>query len=52
MPDHTLDEQLTKYLTDVHSIEVSGGRRVNVPRDDEGEVMESASPSVTAIVFD
>jgi hypothetical protein len=31
---------------------VSGGRRVNVPRDDEGKVMHPASPSVTAIVLD
>jgi hypothetical protein len=31
---------------------VSGGRRVNVPRSDEGEVMHPASPSVTAIVLE
>jgi Phosphodiester glycosidase len=31
---------------------VSDGRRVNVPRDDEGNDMESSSPSVTALVSD
>jgi hypothetical protein len=30
---------------------VCGGRRVNTPRDDEGNAMERSSPSVTAIVF-
>ena len=30
---------------------ISGGRRLNVPRDDEGEELERSSPSVTAIVF-
>jgi hypothetical protein len=31
---------------------VSGGRRINVPRSDEGEVMDPASPSVTAVVVE
>jgi hypothetical protein len=30
---------------------ICGGRRVNTPRDDEGNDMEPSSPSVTAIVF-
>jgi hypothetical protein len=30
---------------------VSGGRRLNVPRDDEGNVLDLSSPSVTAFVF-
>ena len=31
---------------------VSDGERVNVPRSDEGEVMQPASPTVTAIVLE
>jgi hypothetical protein len=30
---------------------VTGGRRVNIPRDDEGNVLEVSSPSVSAFVF-
>jgi hypothetical protein len=33
------------------AVVVSGGRRLNTPRTDEGEDMELSSPSVTAIVF-
>lgn len=32
-------------------IVVAGGRRLNTPRDDEGEAMELSSPSVTGIVL-
>jgi len=31
---------------------VVDGQRVNTPRDDEGEDMETASPSVTAILLE
>jgi exopolysaccharide biosynthesis protein len=30
---------------------ISGGRRVNTPRSDEGEDMEPSSPAVSAIVL-
>ena len=30
---------------------IAGGRRLNTPREDDGEDMEVSSPSVTAIVF-
>ena len=33
-------------------IVIAGGRRLNTPRDDEGEEMEASSASVTAIVFE
>jgi hypothetical protein len=30
---------------------VSGGRRLNTPRDDDGNDLDRSSPSVTAIVI-
>ena len=30
---------------------IAGGRRLNTPRDDDGEDMDVSAPSVTAIVL-